>query len=367
MSRLEDPTNKRVAAICLLAALLFNTGPILATTEPLVSPVDTLSDNELPQESAAISPNYDPCATTAYGEPLYFEENSSVFFQVVDVEAEYQRARMAFLFGNYDYAYKLWEPLAYQGYAKAQATLAWMFHTGKGVSKNMQRALAWYRVAADQDHPIAQNNLGVFYEQGIEVGKSYRTAAKWYQKAAEVGYPYAQYNLGVLFLNGKGVKKDKDEAIYWLQIASLQGVKQATLILEKLGQQAAPKDETHQVKSKPTLKKRYHGAPLPVKTPEENKDATWIVAQNPQNYTLHLAASYNLPSLISVAQAIPNQTDVAYYQVAVRGKNWFTLIYGSYENADLAKQALEKLPQDIKKWSPVVRQFSELQKTLSTD
>ncbi len=299
---------------------------------------------------------------TAYGEPLYFEENSSVFLRIENAEVEYQRGRMAFLFGNYEYAYKVWEPLAYQGYARAQATLAWMFHTGKGVSKNMQRALSWYRLAADQDHPIAQNNLGVFYEQGLEVGRNYRTAAKWYQKSAEVGYPYAQYNLGMLYLTGKGVKKNQDEAIYWLQIASLQGVKQASETLERLGQKSAPKDETHTVKAAP--KKRYHGAPLPVKTPPDSKDAAWVAAQNPDHYTLHLAGSYDLASLTTVAQSAPDQSQVAYYAVSVRDKNWFSLIYGSYESAQVAKQELEKMPNDIKKWSPLVRKFSEVQESL---
>jgi hypothetical protein len=372
MFRYDFPIFKLTIGICVLLTVLLTNGLVFAATQPLVSPIEEVNggisgDNESAQQDPTILWDYDPCATTAYGEPLYFEENSSAFFEVVDAEKEYQRARMAFLFGNYDYAYKVWEPLAYQGYAKAQATLAWMFHTGKGVHKNMKRALAWYRVAADKDHPRAQNNLGVFYEQGIEVGKSYRTAAKWYKKAAEVGYPYAQYNLGVLYLNGKGVKKNKDQAIYWLQIASLQGVKQASQRLEELGQKAAPKDKIHRVESKPKTKpkKRYHGAPLPVKTPKENKDANWIAAQNPQHYTLHLAGSYELPALISVAQTIPDQSGVAYYGVHVRGKDWFTLVYGNYETDEQAKLALENMPMAIKKWAPVVRKFAELQEVLN--
>jgi TPR repeat protein len=338
----------------------------LAETTAMISPITV---DEIPDDGANDTQSdyifyrdYDPCAMTAYGEPLFFEEDSSDFFQIADAETEYQRARMAFLFGNYEYAYRTWEPLAYQGYAKAQATLAWMFHTGKGVTKNMKRALGWYRVAADNEHAIAQNNLGVFYEQGIEVRKNYRTAAKWYKKAAEVGYPYAQYNLGALYLEGKGVKKNKDEAIYWLQIASLQGVKQANALLEKLGTQAAPKDKTHQ----PKPKKRYHGAPLPDDASDKTKGATWLMAQNPEHYTLYLAGSYDLASLMVVAKSVPNQSDVAFYKANFKGKSWFTLIYGEYEDAQLAKKTLQKLPEEIKKWSPLVRKFSDMQKVLKS-
>ena len=337
-----------------------------SATTPIISPIDQFQDNtieDLPEQNDYLFyRDYDPCAMTAYGEYLYYEEDSSDFFQITDAEAEYQRARMAFLFGNYDYAYRTWEPLAYQGYAKAQATLAWMFHTGKGVTKNMKTALVWYRLAADNDHPIAQNNLGVFYEQGIEVHKSYRTAAKWYKKAAEVGYPYAQYNLGVLYLEGKGLKKNKDEAIYWLQIASLQGVKQANARLEKLGQQSAPKDKTHKVKPK----KRYHGAPVPTDSPNKTRDASWLVAQNPEHYTIYLAGSYDLAALMTVAQVIPNQSDVAFYEADFQGKTWFTLIYGEFEDAKMAKKALQTLPEEVKKWSPFVRKFSDMQDTLKS-
>ncbi len=342
----------------------------IADTTPMISPitVDEIQDNNSGdshgQSGYLFYRDYDPCAITAYGEPLFFEEDSSVFFQIADAEAEYQRARMAFLFGNYEYAYRTWEPLAYQGYAKAQATLAWMFHTGKGVSKNMKVALAWYRLAADNNHPIAQNNLGVFYEQGIEVRKSYRTAAKWYKKAAEVGYPYAQYNLGSLYLAGKGVKKNKDEAIYWLQIASLQGVKQADVLLGKLGQQAAPKDKTHQAQAKP--KKRYHGAQVPSDAPDKTRNASWLAEQNPEHYTLYLAGSYDLASLMSVAQSIPKQSEVAFYEVSFKGRSWFTLIYGEFEDAQKAKKALQKLPDEIKKWSPLIRKFSDMQEAVKS-
>jgi len=149
-------------------------------------------------------------------------------------EDEYFTGRMAFLFGQYETAYKIWLPVAENGYAKAQATIAWMYHTGKGVKKDMAKAFEWYEKAAAQNHPIAQNNVGVFYEQGLSVGKSASKAAKWYREAAEWGYPYAQYNLGTLYLEGRGVKRDEKEAQFWLQIAALQGVNQAVLALQKM-------------------------------------------------------------------------------------------------------------------------------------
>jgi len=150
------------------------------------------------------------------------------------LKSEYKRGRMAFLFGQYETAYKILSPLANHGYAKAQATVGWMYHIGKGKKKDLAEAFKWYEKAAKQKHPVALNNIGVFYEQGLYVGKSTKTAAKWYKEAAEWGYPYAQYNLGILYHEGRGVKKDPKEAQFWLQIAALQGVDQAVDVLKKI-------------------------------------------------------------------------------------------------------------------------------------
>lgn len=153
-------------------------------------------------------------------------------------EEKYKRGRMAFLFGQYDSAYKIWQPMAVQGYAKAQASLGWMYHTGQGAKKSYRTAYDWYEKAAKQNHPIALNNLGVFHEQGLSVGQSMELAFKWYKESAEWGYSYAQYNLGVLYKTGRGVKKDLNKAIYWLELATLQGVEQAQEELESLSSSA---------------------------------------------------------------------------------------------------------------------------------
>ena len=151
---------------------------------------------------------------TAYGEQSVMDDDIDEEETLSDAEKakQYKNARMAFLFGQYKLAYKIWLPLAEDGYADAQATIGWMYHADKGVQKNLNRAYYWYQKAAVQGHLIAQNNIGVFHEQGLgSARKSTKEAAKWYQESAELGYSYAQYNLGMLYKDGRGVKKNKNE------------------------------------------------------------------------------------------------------------------------------------------------------------
>jgi hypothetical protein len=391
-----------------------------------------------------------------------------------DPQKEYTRGRMAFLFGQYEVAYKIWEPLAEKGYDKAQATLGWMYHTGKGVEKDFSKARQWYRKAADQNNVIAQNNLGVFYEQGLGTGKSPRTAAKWYRESAEWGYSFAQYNLGMLYRQGLGVKQDQKEALFWLQIAALQGVEQAVAELEKISGQShdnesnvamapqwkkAPPSEqtggghrnphgssgyadmaerikrqrsqlnqsgyggsladimnspTHsapataastakqsdkpKAKPKPEVAKNSSSSDEPVppvvtgKIPEDKfdkwladakvaqqrlKDAQkekktnshslkiyndeWVSEQNPDFYTLQLARSDELDWLLNFAKKQPMLKNTAYFTEEKDGKKWYYLIYGNFKNRQSATNEINNLPKSLKKWSPWVRRFSELQ------
>ena len=174
-------------------------------------------------------------ATTAYGEPMVPDADIDEGPTVAEQKEQYRRGRMAFLFGQYDIALKYWEPLAVAGYAKAQATLGWIYHTGKGAKKDLKKARYWYTRAGYQSNEIALNNLGVFYEKGMGVGKSYTKAISYYSSSANLGYKFAQYNLGMMYLRGHGTKKNQNKAIYWLQIAAYQGVDEARDQLKAMG------------------------------------------------------------------------------------------------------------------------------------
>lgn len=219
-------------------------------------------ENPLTEDESA---EYPMNAITDYGEELYPGADMDPDLSEEEQADIYRRGRMAFLFGEYDIAFKIWEPLANNGYSKAQATLGWIYHTGKGARKNLRKAHYWYERAAQQAHEIALNNLGVFYEQGLGVGRNFQLAAKYYQSSANLGYKYAQYNLGMLYLKGRGVQKNKNKAIYWLEISSYQGVEEAKEELEAMGRKV--KIPQHQGLQKnpsaPKWHKSKHGSSVP--------------------------------------------------------------------------------------------------------
>ena len=59
----------------------------------------------------------------------------------------------------------------------------------------------------------AEFQLGILYAAGQGVPFDIDRALQWYRKAAEKGYGEAEYNLAVAYHNGLGVTKD-DEGLY---------------------------------------------------------------------------------------------------------------------------------------------------------
>lgn len=85
--------------------------------------------------------------------------------------------------------------------------------------KEFDRALHWYRQAAEQGHPPSCWKIGEAYAQGVGVERNYSVAKEWYIRATigPVTWEriYAQLSIGVMYENGLGVNQDFEEARKW--------------------------------------------------------------------------------------------------------------------------------------------------------
>lgn len=106
------------------------------------------------------------------------------------------------------------------GDAWAQLNLGAAYDNGLGTERDVDRALFWYQLAAEQGLAEAQFNLAHLL---VEEEISSVAAAEWMQKAAEQGMADAQYLLGIIYAEGIGVAVDDAKARLWLQRAIEQG------------------------------------------------------------------------------------------------------------------------------------------------
>ena len=111
--------------------------------------------------------------------------------------ADLTKARAAINVGDYTAAYHELKPLAEQGDAKAQYSLAFLYDTGLGVDRDYEEAAKWYLKSAEQGVPNAQHNLGVIYAGGKEIPQDLVQAYFWFDVAAAAGWDTAVQNRNV--------------------------------------------------------------------------------------------------------------------------------------------------------------------------
>jgi TPR repeat protein len=125
-------------------------------------------------------------------------------------------------FRNQDYAVaiELWRPLAEKGDGRAQARMAELYLSGRGVLRNYAEALFWCQQSADQGEARAQYVLASMYRDGRGVKKDPLRAIELFRKAADQDFHWAQYNLGLMYFTGEGGRPDYLKAYHWLSLAA---------------------------------------------------------------------------------------------------------------------------------------------------
>lgn len=147
---------------------------------------------------------------------------------------------------SYERAIKWYRKAADQGSIPAQYYLGRMYQYGWGVDLSDTKAVNCYRLAANQGYAPAQFSLGQSYQYGWGVKQSAENAAKWLRKAADQGYAPAQNNLGCLYESGHGVALSEEYAVRWYSQAARQGNPYAQTNLGRLYEngQGVPQSNT---------------------------------------------------------------------------------------------------------------------------
>ena len=112
-------------------------------------------------------------------------------------------------------------PLAQAGIANAQLDMGIIYNNALGVPQDVDEAMRWYRLAAEQGHPDAMNRLGFTYQRLVP--PNFEEARIWYEHASALGSLQATNNLGLLYMDRQGVPQDYAEARRQFEIAIAEG------------------------------------------------------------------------------------------------------------------------------------------------
>lgn len=106
---------------------------------------------------------------------------------------------------------------AERGNASAMQNIGNMYATGTGIPHDTNNALYWYRKAAMLGNADAMVGIADIYYEGNEVEQDYVLAKNMYQQAAEKGHAYAKMKVGFLHAQGLGVEKNDEKAAEWFR------------------------------------------------------------------------------------------------------------------------------------------------------
>ena len=111
-----------------------------------------------------------------------------------------------------------------------------MYYKGEGTSIDYEKAIYWFRKAADQNFGLALFAMGQCYDLGRGVKQDLSEAFHWYEKAANQKVNIASYFLGWMYYDGRGTEQNIAKALsYWEQAVS-EGLDDArTLYLLGMG------------------------------------------------------------------------------------------------------------------------------------
>lgn len=109
------------------------------------------------------------------------------------------------------------------GSTRAESWLGYMYQMGHGVNRDYKEALRWYQRAASKNDSYSITKLGEFYYNGYGVAVDYYKAFSYFKNAAEKADKLAQSWLGYMYRFGNGVMQNFNEAIYWYKKAIEKG------------------------------------------------------------------------------------------------------------------------------------------------
>lgn len=111
------------------------------------------------------------------------------------------------------------EALATRGYARAMLQLGMLFESGRGVLKDLTKAVYWYTQAAKRNNPDAQYQMGLMHAEGRGLRKDPQMTRDWWQRAVQGGHAHAAMSLGYDCEKTVGTREQreqaKDEAAKW--------------------------------------------------------------------------------------------------------------------------------------------------------
>ena len=287
------------------------------------------------------------------------------------------QAKIAYLLSDYQRTLAIVLPRAEAGDPWAQYTLGYMFYYGRGIAQDRQKARSWIESAAANGYAPAQQAL-----QRLSAPPPMPAAGdngtlepapaateETTSSPAEQSEPVNAQTSEPAPAQESTPSQPSNPSVAAPIPAMTPDQTPATVPGDQPEQKPQspqpPPDPLPPQTSLPTSNAEAILQPPPDEPPDKGiKGRAWITRQDPHHFTLQLASSLDEAALIRLIQKHGIGEQAAYYKTMQRGKTWYSLLYGSYSKRSDAHQAMRKLPRALRRDSPRIRSFREIQDQL---
>jgi len=224
-----------------------------------------------------------------------------------------QEAYISYSQGDHQRAFRLTEAIAYDGNAKAQYALGYLYYHGTGVPQDKSLGISWIEQAAENGSEKAKVALKQLTHGNLYEPKNQNTMAD-----AVESYPKIKNELLV----------DKNQ--------NLTDVPQTGSMISKVL----------------TAKKHID------LTPHEQ----YLLNAKAEQYTVELLVSMEQKAIMNLLQQDSIKSNVYTYQKIVNNKPWQIIVFGTYDTKAEASEAINDLSDVIKNVShPTIRSMESVQ------
>ncbi len=94
------------------------------------------------------------------------------------------------------------------------------------------------------------------------------------------------------------------------------------------------------------------------------QDASWLLQQPAQNWTLQLLGAREPKTLLTFARNNQLSSNAAWYKTWLTSKPYYVMVYGSYTSKDAARESIGSLPAGLRSLKPWIKSMQSVQKPL---
>ena len=308
-------------------------------------------------------------------------------------EAAQAEAKAAYLANDYRRTLAIVEPLAIRGEPWAQYTLGYMYYYGRGVTMDREMAKQWIQRAAQQGYGPAQQALQRLAtappkpngeQMEAPAAKAPTASAAPAPTPAPPGITSAAPGAVAGGAPAASPPAPPPEAASPAPSSPKPGTgpaaapPRADANTPTQGQASPPAGPVPAAPAPtqtapppaesppPVSQAPMHESPVPGEEHAANgiNGAGWITKQDPQRYTVQLIGAGKEEAVVQFIRKYHLEPKAAYFAQIRDGKPWYTVIYGSFADRQVARHALARLPAAVDRAKPWIRRFQALQAQL---